>query len=204
MAPAWLEKFIVRGEPPIPDPLRTSSQPTLSLHYTALAEHRRTLTVSGESTPQYEVNRKAVLGAWGSKCSVTVPAHRDQEIALIDFHTFSFEIKFSMRDHRINMSSNPAPMKRKFDASGGLGMLHWKGTGMEVAGAASWELRDETSLVMVVEIDRTQTNGVVSVWREGLDAQTVEELVVVGIAQIEEYKRMLRNAKTSAVGVKLN
>jgi hypothetical protein len=95
-------------------------------------------------------------------------------------------------------------MKRKFDASGGLGMLHWKGTGMEVAGAASWELRDETSLVMVVEIDRTQTNGVVSVWREGLDAQTVEELVVVGIAQIEEYKRMLRNAKTSAVGVKLN
>ena len=75
---------------------------------------------------------------------------------------------------------------------------------MEVAGAASWELRDETSLVMVVEIDRTQTNGVVSVWREGLDAQTVEELVVVGIAQIEEYIRMLRNAKTSAVGVKLN
>jgi hypothetical protein len=32
----------------------------------------------------------------------------------------------------------------------------------------------------------------------------MEELVVVGVAQIEEYKRMLRQAKTSAVGVKLN
>ena len=75
---------------------------------------------------------------------------------------------------------------------------------MQVAGAASWELRDETSLVMVVEIDQTQTNGRISVWREKLDGQTMEELVVVGIAQIEEYKRMLRQSKTSAVGVILN
>jgi hypothetical protein len=75
---------------------------------------------------------------------------------------------------------------------------------MQVAGAASWELRDETSLVMVVDIDQTQTNGRISVWRETLDEQTTEELVVVGLAQIEEYKRMLRQAKTSAVGVKLN
>lgn len=75
---------------------------------------------------------------------------------------------------------------------------------MQIAGAASWELRDETSLVMVVEIDQTQTNGRISVWREELDGQTMEELVVVGIAQIEEYKRMLRQSKTSAVGVILN
>lgn len=57
---------------------------------------------------------------------------------------------------------------------------------------------------MVVDIDQTQTNGKISVWRETLDEQTMEELVVVGVAQIEEYKRMLRQAKTSAVGVKLN
>ena len=75
---------------------------------------------------------------------------------------------------------------------------------MQVAGAASWELRDETSLVMVVDIDQMQTNGRVSIWRETLDEQTMEELVVVGVAQIEEYKRMLRQAKTSAVGVKLS
>ena len=140
------------------------------------------------------------MGAWGSKCSVTVPSNSDQEIALIDFHTFHYDIKFPLRDHRIEIST----AKRRFDASGGLGELHWKATGMQIAGAASWELRDETSLVMVVEIDQTQTNGRISVWREKLDDQTMEELVVVGVAQIEEYKRMLRQAKTSAVGVKLN
>jgi hypothetical protein len=195
-----MEKFIVRGEPPSPDPLRTSSQSTLSLNYSALAEHRRILSAPGEHMPRYAVTRKSIMGAWGSKCSVTVPTNSDQEIALIDFHTFHYDIKFPLRDHRIDIST----AKRRFDASGGLGELYWKATGMQVAGAASWELRDETSLVMVVDIDQTQTNGKISVWRETLDEQTMEELVVVGVAQIEEYKRMLRQAKTSAVGVKLN
>ncbi|OAG16152.1 hypothetical protein CC77DRAFT_389535 [Alternaria alternata] len=200
MAPSWMEKFITRGEPPIPDPLRASSQPTLSLNYSALAEHRRVLSAPGEHTSRYVVTRKSIMGAWGSKCSVTVPTNSDQEIALIDFHAFHYDIKFPLRDHHMDIST----AKRRFDASGGLGELHWKATGMQIAGAASWELRDETSLVMVVEIDQTQTNGRISVWREKLDGQTMEELVVVGIAQIEEYKRMLRQSKTSAVGVILN
>jgi hypothetical protein len=65
-------------------------------------------------------------------------------------------------------------------------------------------LRDESSLVMVVEIDRTQANGWVTLWKEGLDALTGEELVVVGVTQIEEYKRMLRNSKKSFVGAAIN
>jgi hypothetical protein len=77
--------------------------------------------------------------------------------------------------------------KRTFKPSGGrLGALTWKGTGMEVAGKASWELRDEKSLVMVVSVDSEQVSGWVELWREGLDPQTVEELVVVGVSQIEE------------------
>jgi hypothetical protein len=200
MAPAWLEKFIVR-EDPSPDPRRTSSEkPTLKLQYQSLADHRRILTIDGEKTetPLYEVTRKAVLGAWGSKCSITA---NDKEVAVIQYNTFSYQIKFPARnDHRIDMSYG----KRTFSASGGSGTLTWKGTGMEVAGAASWELRDESSLVMVVEIDQTQANGWVALWKEGLDAMTVEELVVVGVSQIEEYKRMLRNSKKSLVGAVVN
>jgi hypothetical protein len=200
MAPAWLEKFIVR-EDPSPDPRRTSSEkPALKLQYQSMADHRRILTVDGEQTetPLYEVTRKAVLGAWGSKCSITA---NEREVAVIQYNTFSYQIKFPARnDHRIDMSYG----KRTFGASGGLGALTWKGTGTEVAGAASWELRDESSLVMVVEIDRTQANGWVTLWKEGLDALTVEELVVVGVAQIEEYKRMLRNSKKSFVGAAIN
>jgi hypothetical protein len=202
VAPAWLEKFIVR-EDPSPDPRRASEKPTLKLQYQSLADHRRILTVEGEKTetpvtPLYKVTRKAVLGAWGSKCSITA---NDKEVAVIQYNTFSYQIKFPARnDHRIDISYG----KRTFGASGGLGTLTWKGTGMEVAGAASWELRDESSLVMVVGIDQTQTNGWVTLWKEGLGAQMVEELVVVGVSQIEEYKRMLRNSKKSFVGATIS
>jgi hypothetical protein len=75
---------------------------------------------------------------------------------------------------------------------------------MQAYGAASWELRDETSVILAAQIDHRQVNGTITLWREGLDAQTVEELVMVGISQIEEYKRMLRQAKTSAAGVAAN
>jgi hypothetical protein len=144
------------------------------------------------------VTREAVLGAWGSQCSITA---NDKEVAVIQYNTFSYQIKFPARnDHRIDMSYG----KRTFSASGGSGTLTWKGTGMKMAGAASWELRDESSLVMVVEIDQTQANGWVALWKEGLDAMTVEELVVVGVSQIEEYKRMLRNSKKSLVGAVVN
>ena len=201
MAPAWLEKFIVR-EDPSPDVRRTSDKPILKLEYHSVADRRRTLTVEGETTPLYEATRQPVLGAWGSKIHVTAPAQGDKEIALIQYSTFSYQIKFLARaDHRIDMSYG----KRAFRASGsGLGTLTWKGTGMEVAGAASWELRDGTDLVMVVSVNATQASGWVTLWKEGLDAQTVEELVVVGVSQIEEYKRMLRNSKKSLIGAIVN
>ena len=202
MAPSWLEKFIVRSDSPsTPDTRRGTETPVLKLKYTSLAEHRRILTIDGEKTPLYELKRQSILGAWGSKIHVTSPLNSDQEVALIDYHMFSATIDFPLRDgHRIEISTS----KQKVAASGGLGELHWKGTGMEVAGAASWELRDGTSLVMVAQVDHAQANGWVMLWKEGLDSQTVEELVVVGVAQIEGYKRMVRQSKTSAVGVVAN
>lgn len=200
MAPAWLEKFIVRGEPPIPDARRETDEPILKLQYTDMGDHRRILTIEGGKTTLYEIKRQAKLGAWGSKCLVTSPVDGDHEVALIDYHTFHYKIDMLARDHRIDIRSS----KRTYESSGGLGELHWKGTGMRAYGEASWELRDETSLLLAAEIDNRQSNGSITLWRNDLDAETVEELVVVGISQIEEYKRMLRQAKTSAAGVPIN
>jgi hypothetical protein len=199
MAPAWLEKFIVR-EDATPDSRRSSDQPILSIHYSALDGHRRILGVDGDQVPRYEVKRQAILGAWGSACHVTTPSHGDEELAVIDYHTRSIAIRFPSRQHQIDISTKV----RTFNASGGLGLLHWKPTGMELAGRASWELRDETSLVMSVKIDEYQVNGMIDFWKEGLDAETVDELVVVSIAEIEGYKRMLQNAKKSATSLAAN
>jgi hypothetical protein len=194
-----MEKFIKRVDA-TPDARRGTDQPILKLQYTSVADYRRILMGEGEKTPRYVIERQAVLGAWGSKCLVTAPADGDKEIALIDYHMLKYDIKFKARDHQLTISSS----KRTYESSGGLGTLHWKGTGMQAYGAASWELRDETSLILAAQIDHRQVNGTITLWREGLDAQTVEELVMVGISQIEEYKRMLRQAKTSAAGVAAN
>lgn len=70
---------------------------------------------------------------------------------------------------------------------------------MAVYGKASWELRDDSHLVMSVTIDDDQVNGVISLWRSQLEPATVEELVVVGISKIEDYRRMLRASKTATV-----
>lgn len=198
MAPAWLEKFIVR-EDATPDPRRSSDQPTLELHYTALSDHRRILRAGSDTNARYEIERKAIAGVWGSKIHISSP-YAGEEVATIDFHSLHrprMELEFPQRQKQIVISLS----KRKVDVSGGLSSLHWKGTGMKVYGEASWELRDDRDLVMAVQIDEQQSNGVISLWKAGLSAEVEEELVVVGVAQIEEYKRMLRNSKTSRVGV---
>ncbi|KAI8656195.1 hypothetical protein NCS55_01274400 [Fusarium keratoplasticum] len=196
MAPAWLEKHIVRADP-TPDPRRAKEQPALEIHYTALMGHRRILGVEGDTIPRYEVKRKAILAAWGDKCYVTSPADGDREVAMIDFHAFppKTEIQFPQRNHEVIIKATEG----HYESSGGLGRLHWKSTGMVAYGRASWELRDESEMVMSVTIDDYQVNGVIGLWRDGLDPETVEELVMVGISQIEDYKKMLRGAKRSGV-----
>ncbi|OBR03117.1 hypothetical protein CH63R_14343 [Colletotrichum higginsianum IMI 349063] len=201
MAPAWLEKYIVRADT-TPDSRRSNEQPALEIHYTVLQGHRRILGVQGDKTPRYEVKRRAVLGAWGDKCDVTAPVDGGREVAVIDFHAFppKTDIQFPQRNHEIIIKASEG----HYESSGGLGRLHWKPTGMVAYGKASWELRDESDLVMSVAIDDNQLNGLICLWRDGLDQQTVEELVVVGISQVEDYKKLNRKAKISAVGAGTN
>ncbi|GJC80894.1 hypothetical protein ColLi_03732 [Colletotrichum liriopes] len=195
MAPAWLEKYIVR-EDASPDPRRSKERPALEMHYTVLLEHRRILGVEGDTIPRYEVKRRAILAAWGDKCYVTSPVNGDKEVAMIDFRSLppSTEVQFPLRNHEIKIKAS----ENHYESSGGLGRLRWKATGMVPYGKASWELRDESNLVMSVTIDDHQVNGLISLWRDGLDPETVEELVVVGISKLEDYKKMLRIAKRSA------
>ncbi|KPA37182.1 hypothetical protein FLAG1_10013 [Fusarium langsethiae] len=197
MAPSWLEKFIVRADA-TPDPQRSTGSSTLQLYYTALPRHRRLIGIKGDTAPRYEVTRKAVLTIWGDKCYVK-SVENDVEIATIDFHSLppKTEVNFTERKHKIDIKGNMGP----FRASGGLGELRWKPTGMVPNGKASWELRDEGNLVMSVSIDDQQVNGVIDLWKSHLGPDTVEELIVLGVSKIEEYKKTLRNAKVSLVSV---
>ncbi|KAG5803054.1 hypothetical protein H9Q74_013768 [Fusarium xylarioides] len=200
MAPSWLEKFIVR-EDATPDPRRSAEKPALEMHYTALVGHRRIVGVKGDKTPRYEVERRAILEIWGDKCYVKSPS-QNAEIAVIDFHSIppKTEVKFCQQSRTITMKGAGG----KYTTSGGLGELHWKPTGMVVHGRASWELRDERGLVMSVTIDDQQVNGMICLWKGGLTPEVEEELTMVGIAKIEEYRRLIRNSKVATVGAVSN
>jgi hypothetical protein len=191
MAPSWLEKFIVR-EDATPDPRRNTELPAFEINYTADEDHRRVLAVKGEKSPRYEVTREAILGAWGDKLTVKSPSDAGKTIAVIDFRSVPprIEISFPQRQHDIYIKTT----KPQYDSSGGLGRLHWKGTGMKLISSGSWELRDKVELILSVTIDGDQENGTISLWRGGLDDQTIEELVIVGISQIEDYKKTLRKS----------
>lgn len=194
MAP-WYEKFITRMDA-TPDPRRSSETPALKLNYVAKPDFTRSLTVEGEMTPRYEIRRHIRFGVVpGSKCHVVSHAHGDEEIAVIDFHVTYVEVECTKRQHRIKLEAG----ERTFVPGSGLGSVHLKPTGGRVYGHMAWEYRDETSLIMSVEIDDRQVNGLIALWKEKLDPETVENLVLVGIAQIEEYKRLLRNAKIGVI-----
>ncbi|TLD20441.1 hypothetical protein PspLS_08457 [Pyricularia sp. CBS 133598] len=199
MAPSWLEKFIVR-EDATPDPRRSSERSALDLQYTAVEPDRRTLTVKGETVPRYEVIRQSILGAWGSKCRVTSPADNGAEVAMLDFHNIPrayMEIVVAQSKKKVEIGLT----KQEYAAGGKLGVLKWKGTGMKAYGEASWELRDEKSLVLSASVNENHTSGLISVWVEGLEPDVLEELILVGITKIEQYKQTMRNAKTSIIAV---
>ena len=81
--------------------------------------------------------------------------------------------------------------------------MHWKGTGVTAYGEATWVLRDHRDLVMSVQTNGKETHGVISLWRNKSTAETEEKSVIVGVAQIEEYKWTLRNSKKYGAGVAL-
>ncbi|KAH7323245.1 hypothetical protein B0I35DRAFT_500121 [Stachybotrys elegans] len=196
MAPAWLEKHIVR-EDPSPDPRRGKEQPVFEFKYSDVEAHHRVLTVEGEATPRYDVTRRSILIAFGDKITVTSPINGGETVAVIDFHTLPSPrtvIEFPQRRQEITVKMSTP----EYESLGGLGRLRWKGTGMALLSSASWELRDQQELIMSVAVDAQRINAMICLWRSGLSAETIEELVIVGISQVEGYKRMIRTSMVSA------
>ena len=79
--------------------------------------------------------------------------------------------------------------------------MYWKAINTLACKGASWKVRNTKGLVLLVTADDTRSGGVISLYRKGLDESVVEELVVIGIAQIEEYHRVSRAISRNVVMV---
>jgi len=202
--PEWLEKFIVRVDAKPED----FPEPVLTLQYTTEADHERTVTVAGATAPAYVIKRKAKLGGvYGDECQVFTTADGGRQVASIDFHSFPPRIEIDLIQDAADarkIKIKTYKSKREYEVSSDLGLLYWKGTGMVAYGKASWELRSDSDLVLQVSVDDTQNNGSIKLFKEKLNDRVIEELLVVGMSQIEEYKRMIRLGKRSAAMVVLS
>ncbi|KAL4724610.1 hypothetical protein ACLX1H_008052 [Fusarium chlamydosporum] len=182
-----VEKFTVR-----PDGRIVSQEPILTLQYDTRNEERRTLSLAGEQFPCYVVKRRSKLGGvWGHKFRVYF-TNGGQEVAGIGFHSIPPRIEIDLvrdnRKHKIKTHNTV----RQHDASGGLGRLYWKGASMLAPEKGAWKLRSTKGLVLLVTADDTQGGGLISLYKKGLDENAIEELVLLGIAQIEEHIRLSR------------
>ncbi|CAG7556369.1 unnamed protein product [Fusarium equiseti] len=190
------EKFIVR-----PDGRIISQEPILMLQYYSTSEEQRTLRVAGEQHPLYVVNRRAKLGGiWGHTFEVC-STNRGRDVASIDFHSIPPRIEIDLvRDNRkLKIKTNNTVCQHV--VPGGLDRLYWQGTNTLACGRGSWKVRNTKGLVLLVTADDTRSGGVISLYSKGLDENVIEELVVIGIAQIEEYHRLSRAISRNVVMV---
>lgn len=190
------EKFIVR-----PDGRIISQEPILILQYDPTNEEQRTLRVVGEQHPLYVVNRRAKLGGvWGHKFEV-YSTNRGRDVATIDFHSIPPRIEIDLvRDNRkLKIKTNNTVCQHV--VPGGLDRLYWQAINALACRRASWKVRNTKGLVLLVMADDTRSGGVISLYKKGLEENVIEELLVIGIAQIEEYHRLSRAISRNVVMV---
>ncbi|WXC58386.1 hypothetical protein SNK03_004284 [Fusarium graminearum] len=182
-------KFTVR-----PDGRIVTHEPTLTLQYDKWAEEMQTLRVPGEHLPRYAIKRVTKFGgARGHKFEVYSTTDRVQKVACIKHHSMPPRIQINMvrADHKLKIKTHDS--SRQYDAAGGLGRLYWKSADMK----ACWKLKNNKGLVLLVTIDEARTGGILSIYKKNLEKEVIEELLAVGVAQIEDYNRISRASKKS-------
>ncbi|KAL7626134.1 hypothetical protein AAE478_002904 [Parahypoxylon ruwenzoriense] len=158
------------------------------------------LTPAGQTQPSYEI--KHVTGIFSSGPEFTlisrVGANPGAIVGTIDWHSLSQKVKMKFPSRDVEISYRA--LNGHFDAHGGLGRVDWKATGMDWY-RASWRLSDaEGGLLSVVELHASGQTGSIEILRPDLPWEAFEEVLVSSLAQIEDHRRLLRNARKSAIG----
>ncbi|CEI60033.1 hypothetical protein FVEN_g8171 [Fusarium venenatum] len=185
-----LVKFAVR-----PDGRIITHEPTLTLQYDKWAEEMQTLSVPGEHLPRYAIKRLTKCGgARGHKFEVYSTTDKVQRIACIKQQSMPprIQINLTQADYKLKIKTHDS--SRQYDAAGGLGRLYWKSTSTK----ACWKLKNNKGLVLLVTIDESKTNGIISIYKKHLENEVIEELLAVAVAQIEDYNRITRASERSA------
>lgn len=190
--------------PPSSDPQSVTGASQKPESYT-LSWTKSGLTVVGHDRPSYEIKHPTGLFSSGPEFTVITQTGPKPGAILgtIDWHTLSQKVKMKFPSRDVEISYRA--LNGHFDAHGGLGRVEWKATGMDLkSGSASWRLTEGDShgrLLSTIVLHPPGDTATIDIARLDLPWDAFEEVLVSSVAQIEDHRRLLRNARKSALGV---
>jgi hypothetical protein len=157
------------------------------------------LTFIGQNQPSYEIKHTTGLFSSGPEFTLLsrTGANPGTIVGTVDWHSLTQKVKMKFPARNVEISYRA--LNGHFDAHNTLGRVEWKATGMH-GYQATWQLSNaQGQLLSLVELHATGQTGTIEILRTDLPLEAFEEVLVSSWAQIEDLRRLMRNAKKSAV-----
>lgn len=157
------------------------------------------MTLVGEVQPAFEIKHTTGIFSSGPEFTLIsrVGTNSGAIMGTIDWHSLTQKVKMKFPSRDVEISYRA--LNGHFDAHGGLGRVEWKATGMNKH-HATWQLSEgQGNLLALVELQLSGPTGTIEILRLDLPWEAFEEVLVSCLAQIEDHRRLLRNARKSAI-----
>ncbi|KAH6645627.1 hypothetical protein BKA67DRAFT_585880 [Truncatella angustata] len=158
------------------------------------------LTPLGQIQQSYEIVHATGIFSSGPEFTLIsrTGANPGAIVGTFDWHSLSQKVKMKFPSRNVEISYRA--LNGHFDAHGDIGRVEWKATGMD-GYKASWRLSEaDGKLLSIVELHSSGKTGTIEIQRTDLPWEAFEEVLVSSLAQIEDHRRLLRNARKSAIG----
>ncbi|KIY01329.1 uncharacterized protein Z520_02881 [Fonsecaea multimorphosa CBS 102226] len=178
--------------PPSPQPQQQQGAPYTLVFQPTSQKHTHSLTPLGSSTPTYLItyNRPLIYSS-GPEITITTPS--GAQLATAAWHTWSskIDLNFSTTGAQITYKDNFEPAGPGGSAT--LGRLFWTITNGNDK-QANLKCADRTgAAVCTVVLHDKLRSGKIEIWRQGLEKDIFEQLVVSAVAEIEDWRRKMES-----------
>ncbi|KIW98121.1 uncharacterized protein Z519_01705 [Cladophialophora bantiana CBS 173.52] len=192
-----------------PPPQQQLGRPYILLFQPTPQKHIRSLTPLGSTTPTNIVTYNRPL-IYSSGLDITLIATTSgSQVATVNWHTWSGKI-----DLTFSATSRQITYKNSFEPTGGsaggtgaaatttsLGRLFWTVTRGDEK-QADLKCTDRTgAVVCTVVLYGKLRSGKIETWRQGLDKELFEQVVVSAVVEVENWKRKIDGRNSSNPGV---
>ncbi|KAJ9605420.1 hypothetical protein H2200_010077 [Cladophialophora chaetospira] len=174
------------------------AQPPQQRPYTFLWQrmdkHKRCLIPQGAAQPTHVIEHNTHLLSSGPEFTITSTIHQNSVVGTIKWHTWSGKIDISIASCGAMIT-----YRDDFESQTGQGRLIWM-IQTEQRDGATLKLADRADYtVATVVLTDNSEQARIEIWRQGMTQQSLDEVVVSAIAEIEDYRKKLNSGASGGV-----